>query len=87
MLNKKHLMVIKVLLRPKGDVKACQASGRAAAVKSTADLGILGSKPLAGWMLFGRFVLQGIKQFKTLMFWRLQPPGCSGAGETERGIQ
>ncbi len=67
-------------------MKALQASGRNAAVKSTAEFGVLSSKPLAGWMLFGRlagFLLWGIKQLKTLcrlMFWQLQPPGCSGAG-------
>ena len=55
-------MVIKVLRWLKGDMKARQASGSAAAVKSTAHLDVLSSKPLAGRTLFGRlavFVLWG----------------------------
>lgn len=47
-------MLITILDRPKGDVKARQASGRPAAVKSAAEFGVFGRKPLAGWTLFGR---------------------------------
>lgn len=77
-------MLIKILLWPKGDIKVLQAE--TLHLKAQQNLASVSSKPLAGWMLFGRlagFLLWGIKQLKTLcrlMFWQLQPPGCSGAG-------